>query len=52
MSFINPLTDATSEKLRYDIFEKMYIDSLPNVDINTMFKNDCSFYMPDKLKKM
>ena len=52
MSFINPLNDSETNKLTYDIFEKMYLDSLPNVDINTLFKNNSTFFMPDKLQKI
>ena len=51
MSFINPLTEVQSEKLTYDIFEKLYVDSLPNVDIK-LKKINSTFYMPDKLKKI
>ena len=52
MTFINPLYGSETNKLIYDIFERLYLDSLPNVDINTLFKNNSTFFMPDKLKKI
>ena len=50
--FINPLTGAETNKMKFDILECLYMNSLPKVDINTMFKENCSFYMPDKLRKI
>ena len=50
--FINPLNGVETNKMNFDILECLYLNSLPNVDINTLFKENCSFYMPDKLKKL
>ena len=52
MKFTNPLTGAETTKMTYDIFEHMYISSLPNVDIKTLFKEECKFLMPDRLTKV
>ena len=52
MKFIDPLTGAETNKLNYDICECLYLNSLPNIDMNTLFKENCSFYMPDKLQKV
>ena len=38
--------------MTYDIFEHMYISSLPNVNIKTLFKEECKFLMPDRLTKV
>ena len=38
MRFYNPITKQEETKLTYDVFEHMYLDSLPS-----------RFYMPDKL---
>ena len=52
MKFIDPFTGAETNKLTYDIFECLYLNSLSSVDISTLFKEDCKFNMPDRLKKI
>ena len=52
IKFINPMNGHEDTKLNYDIFEELYLNSRENVDINTLFKHDRTFIMPDRLSKI
>ena len=52
MKFINPLNGREETELTHEIFEELYLNSRPNVDINTLFKHDCNFRMPDRLSRV
>ena len=54
MKFKNPFNNEEQEKLNYDIFKKMYIDSQETFEVFgcKLYNNDTYFKLPDKMKRI